>query len=99
MMQVPGAIIQKVVISVTAHVCFGILTNLVVRQQIPSQYVKLVVVILFIIESKYIKGIMFNIEIYLDTYAHLFSFRMELFQPGLLSKSISTTWRSHTNFA
>ena len=68
MMLAPGVIIQKVVISVTAHVCFGILTKLVVRQQIPSQYVKLVVSIFFIIESKYIKLPLSFVE-HLDTYA------------------------------
>ena len=69
MMQVPGAIIQKVVISVTAHVFFGIFTRLVVKDQIHSQYVYLMVSIFLIIEPKHIKGIMlFNIQIYLDTY-------------------------------
>ena len=52
MMQVPGVITQKVVISVTAHVCFGIFTKLAVKDQIPSQYAKLVVSIFLIIESK-----------------------------------------------
>ena len=72
MMQVPGAIIQKVVISVTAHVCFGIFTKLVVKEQIPSQYVKLVVSILFIIESKYVKGIYVQLETcIIDIYCYI----------------------------
>ena len=54
-MQGLGALIRKVVINLAKNMCFGTIMKLVVREVIPSQYVKIVVSTYFL--SRHIEGI------------------------------------------